>query len=211
MNYSTQHLTLPNAILILGPTGSGKTPLGEILEKGGLNDHRCHHFDFGNYLRRYADNDSGILSADELAVVKESLSTCTLLEDKHFGIAEKLITGFIRDSESKPNDLIIMNGLPRHTGQATALRNIINMVAVIVLDSTPETVLERIRNDAGGDRNGRTDDMLEQVGGRIAIFYERTLPLIDFYKKHDTQIIRLSIGVATSAEESWKILSEQME
>jgi hypothetical protein len=35
------------AILPLGPTGSGKTPLGDYLEERGLFGRRCVHFDFG--------------------------------------------------------------------------------------------------------------------------------------------------------------------
>jgi hypothetical protein len=31
------------ALLLLGPTGAGKTPLGERLEAGGLGGHRCRN------------------------------------------------------------------------------------------------------------------------------------------------------------------------
>ena len=44
----------PQAVVLLGPTGSGKTPLGEWLEAKGLGGRRCHHFDFGTRLRRVA-------------------------------------------------------------------------------------------------------------------------------------------------------------
>ena len=42
------------AWLIIGPTGSGKTPLGEALELAGWNGRRCLHFDLGEELRRIA-------------------------------------------------------------------------------------------------------------------------------------------------------------
>jgi len=35
------------AILLIGPTGSGKTPLGDWLQAYGFCGHRCHRFDFG--------------------------------------------------------------------------------------------------------------------------------------------------------------------
>ncbi len=47
-------MKIPKAILLLGPTGSGKTPLGQALEKKGLAGRRCVHFDFGANLREIA-------------------------------------------------------------------------------------------------------------------------------------------------------------
>ncbi|MCX7427258.1 MAG: hypothetical protein NTW96_16720 [Planctomycetia bacterium] len=44
--------TRNDAMLLLGPTGSGKTPLGDLLERRGLGGRRCVHFDFGAHLRR---------------------------------------------------------------------------------------------------------------------------------------------------------------
>ena len=41
-------------ILLLGPTGSGKTPLGDRLQIRDLWGRRCHHFDFGVRLRDVA-------------------------------------------------------------------------------------------------------------------------------------------------------------
>ncbi len=35
------------AILFLGPTGSGKTPYGELIEWQGLGGRKCAHFYFG--------------------------------------------------------------------------------------------------------------------------------------------------------------------
>jgi len=39
------------AVLLLGPTGAGKTPLGEMIEARGLWGMSCLHFDFGANLR----------------------------------------------------------------------------------------------------------------------------------------------------------------
>ena len=51
------------AILLLGPTGSGKSPLGDELEANGLNGRRCLHFDFGRRLRRAAEGRPATLDA----------------------------------------------------------------------------------------------------------------------------------------------------
>ena len=47
-------MALPHALLLIGPTGSGKTPLGELLERSGLWGRPCRHFDFGERMRRIA-------------------------------------------------------------------------------------------------------------------------------------------------------------
>ncbi|MEN8614311.1 nucleoside monophosphate kinase [Dehalogenimonas sp. THU2] len=201
---------LPEAILLLGPTGSGKTPLGETLERAGLGGRRCFHFDFGSRLRRYTGEPTGLLTSGELEVVRGSLLTGALLEDEHFSIAEKLLAGFIRESNPGPNDLIVMNGLPRHTGQALALEGMIDMKALVVLECTPETVLERIRSDAGGDRTGRVDDTIEEVKRRLKVFAERTQPLTAYYERRGTPSICLDIGSSTTAEEALKTLAGRL-
>ena len=45
------------AIVLLGPTGSGKTPLGDLIERCGLWGAPCLHFDFGACLRSIVEQD----------------------------------------------------------------------------------------------------------------------------------------------------------
>ena len=47
-----------DAILLLGPTAAGKTPLGQLFADRGLWGRPCVHFDFGENLRRIADSGS---------------------------------------------------------------------------------------------------------------------------------------------------------
>ena len=47
----------PRALLLLGPTGSSKTPLGQLIEQRGLWQTRCLHFDFGANLRQIVAQD----------------------------------------------------------------------------------------------------------------------------------------------------------
>lgn len=60
---------------------------------------------------------------------------------------------------------------------------------------------ERIHVNAGGDREGRADDTLEEVGQRIETFMKRTAPLLDYYGKLGVPVLPLDVGVETSAEE----------
>ncbi|HET6430150.1 MAG TPA: hypothetical protein VFJ30_17170, partial [Phycisphaerae bacterium] len=84
-----------NAILLLGPTGSGKTPLGEMLQARGLRGRRCAHFDFGDSLRRAvaAASPPDGLPRQDIAFLKGVLESGALLEDEHFHIAETILRG----------------------------------------------------------------------------------------------------------------------
>jgi adenylate kinase len=201
---------LPEAMLLLGPTGSGKTPFGELLELEGVAGRKCFHFDFGSRLRRYASNPTGILSGVELAVIDNSLRTGALLTDEQFPIAEKLLGGYIDETGAAGSDLIVLNGLPRHAGQAAALEKIVRITVMVVLDCDAATVMERIRTDAGGDRGGRIDDKIDDVKRKLAIFAEKTLPLVRFYEERSVPVIRVGIGVCDSAAATRDSLAEKL-
>jgi len=98
----TQTMPKPQAILLLGPTGSGKTPLGEMLRARGLGDgRRCVHFDFGESLRRIAAGQMNVdeLTGDDRKVIADVLDRGTLLEDEHFHVAEKILRAFINQAD----------------------------------------------------------------------------------------------------------------
>ena len=202
---------IPDAILLLGPTGSGKTPLGELLEQEGLLGRRCLHFDFGAQLRKVVAQPTGVISSSELEIVRNSLTNGTLLTDGQFTIAEKLLGSFIENNRTATSDLIILNGLPRHEGQAAALEPLIKIKAVIVLECDAATVLQRIRTDAGGDRGSRIDDNIEDVKRKLVVFNEKTLPLIRYYDARAVSIIRITVGACGSALDSFETLTGKMD
>jgi len=95
-------MSIPHAILLLGPTGSGKTPLGEMLQARGLGDgRRCVHFDFGDRLRRIAAGQLGVdeLTGADLEFIGDVLDHGALLEDEHFHVAEKILRAFINQAD----------------------------------------------------------------------------------------------------------------
>jgi len=192
----------PLAVLLLGPTGSGKSPLGEAAARSGLWGRRCFHFDFGENLRRAAGRGpAGVrLGKADLAVVRRSLATGALLEDKHFPIAAGIFKGFLRAARLRPGDLVILNGLPRHAGQARDMGGLAAVTAVILLSAPPTVVRERILRDAGGDRRGRGDDSLSEIRKKLGIYEARTRPLVDHYRKRGAAVITIAVGIRTSAE-----------
>lgn len=198
------------ARLLLGPTGAGKTPLGDMLEAQGLAGRRCCHFDFGAQLRAVdagQSRPSGLDEADR-AFIHEVLTAGALLEDRTFYIAERLLQGFIDAQNVNDADLLILNGLPRHCGQARAVDGIVRIERVVYLECDADTVAERIRRDTGGDRAVRTDDSLPEIRRKLAVFRERTLPLLDHYRTRGVYIAVVNIGVSTTAWDVIRILEK---
>lgn len=208
-------MTAPDAVVLIGPTGSGKTPLGDLLERQGLQRRglrrrRCLHFDFGRELRRAAAGPAGTkLTAREVAVVEAVLRDGALLEDEHFPIAAKVLDAFLAQRGAAADDLVVLNGLPRHPGQARDLEAIIRVRAVVELACGPDTVLHRIRADAGGDRAGRSDDDEQAIRNRLAVYAQRTAILLDHYRAEDVAIITIPVGPQTTAEDALDLLSRR--
>jgi adenylate kinase len=186
------------AILLLGPTGAGKTPLGEWLEVHGLWSHRCHHFDFGLNLREIAAGNSGkYFSHEEVLFLRDVVDKGVLLENESFPLALKILRGFISAHRVESCDTLVMNGLPRHAGQAEALAPLVDFVSVVELNCSAATVWERLHSNAGGDRADRTDDEITLVEKKLTVFAARTQPLLNWYRSRGVPCIRLAVGPDT--------------
>lgn len=202
----------PQAVLLLGPTGSGKTPLGEWLERYGLGGRRCHHFDFGANLRAVAAAAmTEGFTPDEILFVRDVLEKGALLENETFHLAAKLFRAFIVRRQPQPDDLLILNGLPRHAGQADALEPLLDVVAVVHLECTADTVRERIRLDTGGDRMARSDDHDVLLEKKLAIFAERTQALTAHYRAHGVPVIKIEVAVETQPADITKRIADGLQ
>jgi adenylate kinase family enzyme len=189
-----------SAILLLGPTGSGKTPLGEYLESRGIAGARCVHFDFGVCLRSAAEGrGEGELSDRDREIIRESLGTGRLLSDQEFPIAGRIFSAFLRRRKVRASDTIVLNGLPRHVQQARAMDGMVQIRLVVFLECPADVVSARIRRDTGGDRSGRVDDAVEAVDRRLALFRKETLPLLDYYEAKRVRVATIRTQVDTTA------------
>jgi len=189
------------ALLLLGPTGSGKTPLGEALEASGTQEGRpCHHLDFGALLRAVAAGEIHVSRAYR-HVVKDVLERGRLLEDDEWVVADALIDAFLDAREVGPRDRVVLNGIPRHVGQAEDIDRVFDVRTLIRLEATAEVLLRRIASDVAGDRGGRGDDAAVAVKARIARFEARTHPLLAHYAKRGAGFLTLPVGEdATGAD-----------
>jgi adenylate kinase family enzyme len=189
--------------LLIGPTGAGKTPLGRLLEERGAGGRRCVHFDFGAELRNVAAAPEQVpgLKPLEVETIRRSLATGALLEDDEFPIALKILRAFARRSKLGEDDRLVLNGLPRHVGQARMMEDVVRVLTVISLEAAPEVIRERILLDTGGDRVDRPDDEVYAIRQKLVIFRMRTLPLIEYYENREVPVIHFAIGARMTAEE----------
>ncbi len=197
------------AILLIGPTASGKTPLGDCLAERGLWNRPCAHFDFGARLRSVAERpeDAAYLAPEDVDFIRKVLDSGALLEDEHFRIARAILERFV--AEVPEGTIVVLNGLPRHCGQARDVESIVDVVCVAELICSPEAVLERIRRDTGGDRAERADDDVVSVRHKLAIYAKRTAPLLDHYRRRNVPIRRLPVGADTDAADLQRLLNAE--
>jgi len=191
------------AIILIGPTGSGKTPLGKLIERQGLWGRRCAHFDFGENLRQIAvtNNRPSFLTEQDMTVINDSLKTGALLENETFHIASGILKFSIQEKEINTGDILILDGLPRHVGQARNVDAILDIGMIVCLECSAKTVQRRIALNSGGDRADRIDDSLEEIKGKLEIFHERTVPLLDHYRAKGVKVEQITITVDITPEE----------
>lgn len=201
------------AIVLLGTTSSGKSPLGELLQDHATSSRgRYMHFDFGCHLRRIA---SGTIEAgfneNDLALIHTFLHG-KLLGDDTFYIARRILTLFLNTVRFDASvDRLILNGLPRHCGQARDLAAFpISVECVVYLDCPDKIAWERkalAENGAGfEDRSTRSDTAPQTFLKKLESFRSETLPLIDWYESRYIPVIRIPVETDSSPSDMQQII-----
>jgi adenylate kinase len=206
-----------HAIVLFGHSNTGKSPLGIYIEQAASSaEQRFHHFDFGEQLRHVAAGMKvpGLRPSDVEYVA--AILNGTLLDDARFYIAHAIVADFsARRNFDYCRDILILNGLPRHAGQAIGLKEIGVMVEnVFYCACGPEVAWERkLLADQGlghEDRSGRKDGAYPIFQAKIESFERDTRPLIDLYARSGVPVVTIPIEVVTTPGQAYALVKPHL-
>jgi adenylate kinase len=192
-------------LLLVGPTGAGKTPLGRVLEERGFQGARVHHFDFGEELRKIASNQTKV-NQEVVDLVRIILAEGRLLTPEEYFIFIETLNEFIGRRGYKEDEFIVLNGFPRDLKQAEFIEGHLDIVWVINLSVTFDVLYYRLKYDPAGDRKRRTDDTPQLVAKKLAWFFERNIPLVEYYKQKVAKVLE----VVVDKEDTGEILYQKL-
>ena len=177
-------------IIIMGPQGSGKSTQAQMLAKKlGLK-----HISTGRTFREIAKEDSKLGRK-----IRNYL-------DKGLLISHKRVMEVI--NTVVPKEGFVLEGSPRELHQAKEIKHRIDKV--IYIHTSDEEGIRRIMKGTkiagkGVSRKGRGDDTPKALKKRLALFHERTEPVLDFYRRKG---ILVEIEGERSIEEVFKSVLE---
>ncbi len=158
-------------VLVLGPQGAGKgTQAKRISEEYGIP-----HVATGDILRA------------AMAAGTEVGRKVKPIYDSGGLVPDALMIDIIRDrlSEDDTSEGFILDGFPRTLPQAEALDPMLReigkeLVVVFALQLPEQVCIDRLIKRA--ELEGRRDDTPEAIAKRLALFYQETEPLIEWYR-----------------------------
>ena len=147
-------------ILLIGPQGSGKSTQGKMLS----DFLQIPYISTGDIFRQIALEDSEMGRR-----IKQIIESGQLVDDK---VTASLLREKI-NSEDCQNGFIL-DGYPRNLEQATLVD--LNFDKAIYINVPDEAAEERLL------KRGRIDDTRESIRKRLALYREKTKPLVEKYK-----------------------------
>ena len=158
-------------LVIFGAPGSGKgTQSEKLIETYGL-----FHISTGEVLLDQIANGTELgKTADKF------ISNGQLIPDE---LMVNILSDLL-DSNPATRDGVIFDGFPRTIPQAVALNEMLakrgaQVNAVVGLEVADDELIDRLIKR--GVESGRSDDNLETIQKRLAVYHSQTQPLRDFY------------------------------
>jgi adenylate kinase len=158
-------------LLLLGPQGAGKgTQARRISEEYGIP-----HIASGDILR------------DEMARSTELGRRVKPIYDAGGLVPDELMIDIIRDRLSRGDTLpgFVLDGFPRTLPQARALDDMLAEIdrgLVLVLELQVADAVSRERLLRRASEEARTDDTPQAIDERLALYHEKTAPLVAYYR-----------------------------
>lgn len=203
------------AVILFGPTGAGKTPLGRLVESRGLQGLRWRHLDFGEELRRAAGGSDSppLFTPQERSALCRILQAHRLLRADELWIAERVLKHFAAGAPQAPGGVaggVVLNGLPRNLQQAELVHRYFDAHLIVELTADAETIRERLRSDRGGDRADRTDDTPDAVARKLDWYHRETLPLIEHYHRSGCTVVQIMVSKEIAPEQTYRELASRL-
>jgi len=151
-------------IIVIGIQGSGKSTQGNLLSDK-LN---IPYLSSGHIFREMAKEKTSLSR-----YIKETMNAGFLISDEK---TLEIVQEYLSRAEYKGG--YILDGFPRTVPQAEHFEN--GIKGVIYLKVSDKEALWRL---AGRDDEIREDDTLQAIKKRIALFHEKTEPVIEYYRK----------------------------
>lgn len=155
-------------LLFLGPPGAGKGTQAQLISsKQGLV-----HLSTGDLLR------SEVQAASTLGKAVETIMNRGEL------VSDDLVLAIVESQLKQTSSGWLLDGFPRTVAQAESLEVLLASLAqpierVVLLELNDEALITRLLS------RGRPDDTEAVIRNRLEVYREKTLPLIDFYRKKD--------------------------
>ena len=158
-------------IIIFGPPGAGKGTQAKHISE----NYKLSHLSSGELSRQMLDDKA--LGGK----IKACLDAGKLVPNN---IIIDIVEKYIEKNKNAPG--FIFDGYPRTISQAKSLTKLakkhntkIHLVINLQLD--PKEALKRILER--GKTSGRSDDNIKTTENRLAIYKERTEPILEYYKE----------------------------
>ena len=161
-------------LIFLGPQGSGKgTQASRLARLMGVP-----HISTGEMLRQ------AVADGTELGKKADAIMQAGDL------VPDELVVAMVAERLDQADAACgyILDGFPRNVSQAKALDEVLSVPldGLVQLDVPHEELMKRMLLRA--EQEGRADDTEEGISRRLAIYWEETAPLSDYYRETGSKV-----------------------